>query len=497
MRADPHTLVILAGIVLATVIGACPSSYAIEGCELAPHLSGQAQHAAQKDRAIQLYLQAIEACPGFIRPYELLGNLYRTGGDKEKAVDYFTKAAELGTNNYKLYYLLADILYGANDLDQASRHLARSLSIRKDYPEALALKAKIEAVMDREGPQILIFEPSTPRGLSLIHLHGELTVRGRATDKSGIAWIKVNQQEAPFDGDGNFLKDIQVQLGANTILVEAADRAGNQSRLSIAVERKPSDLPPAGAVRFSDFYGKSYAVIIGINRYEKVPALEFAVQDAQAVQKWIEATGFDHVTTILDKEATQRRILSDLFQFLPRNIKSNDRLLFYFAGHGETEDLPGGGKRGYILPVDADPSDLAGTAISMEQLRSLSSLIPARHILYAMDSCYSGLGLSRSTGASATATGFLKKVGFLRAVQIVTAGGKGEQAQERAGKGLFTGFFLKALAGAADLNQDNVVTGTELGAYLRPAVSDASNQAQTPLFGRLEGEGEFLFFTGQ
>ena len=46
----------------------------------------------------------------------------------------------------------------------------------------------------------------------------------------------------------------------------------------------------------------------------------------------------------------------------------------------------------------------------------------------------------------------------------------------------------------ADINRDNVVTGTELGAFLRPTVSDASRQAQTPLYGRLEGEGEFLFF---
>jgi hypothetical protein len=36
----------------------------------------------------------------------------------------------------------------------------------------------------------------------------------------------------------------------------------------------------------------------------------------------------------------------------------------------------------------------------------------------------------------------------------------------------------------------------ELGAYLRPSVSDASHQQQTPLFGRLEGEGEFIFFVG-
>jgi hypothetical protein len=62
---------------------------------------------------------------------------------------------------------------------------------------------------------------------------------------------------------------------------------------------------------------------------------------------------------------------------------------------------------------------------------------------------------------------------------------------------LFTGFFLKALEGEADINKDGVVTGSELGAYLRPTVSEASNQAQTPLYGRLEGEGEFLFFIGK
>jgi uncharacterized caspase-like protein len=114
-----------------------------------------------------------------------------------------------------------------------------------------------------------------------------------------------------------------------------------------------------------------------------------------------------------------------------------------------------------------------------------------------MDSCYSGLGLSRSYGVSPKLSGYLRKVGSMRVVQIVTAGGKGEQVQEREGHGLFTTYFLRALEGEADINMDGVVTGTELGAYLRPRVSDASQQAQTPLYGRLEGEGEFLFFVGK
>jgi hypothetical protein len=41
----------------------------------------------------------------------------------------------------------------------------------------------------------------------------------------------------------------------------------------------------------------------------------------------------------------------------------------------------------------------------------------------------------------------------------------------------------------------NYEIATELcPGFIRPSVSNASRQAQTPLFGRLEGEGEFLFF---
>ena len=72
---------------------------------------------------------AINLCPGFIRPYELIGNLYRKDGETKKAIEYFTQAAELGTTNYKLYYLLASLQFQRGDLDEASKNLKKSLSI--------------------------------------------------------------------------------------------------------------------------------------------------------------------------------------------------------------------------------------------------------------------------------------------------------------------------------------------------------------------------------
>jgi hypothetical protein len=490
-RLGPLVMVVL-------LMGAIPSAaWAAEGCDQAPHFMSQARFSKDNQKAIQLYTQAIELCPGFIRPYELLGNLYRNQGQKDKAIALFTKAAELGTNNHKLYHLLATLLLEKNELDDAHRYVQKALSIQPDFQEALDLKKKIEAVGDREGPRITLYEPATARGLAVAVPQENLTVRGLATDKSGVAWVKVNQVDASLEETGNFLKDIPVNVGANTIVVEAADRLGNRTTLSVTVERKASKVPVSGAAGVSDFYGKSIAVVIGINGYEKWPPLEYAMQDAKAIQKRLREIGFDNVTLILDKEATQSRILTELFHNLPQKVGPDDRLVFYFAGHGQTVDLSGGGKRGYIIPVDGEPGQESGTAISMEQVKSLSSRISAKHILYVMDSCYSGLGLSRAAGPSPTISGFLRKVATMRAVQIVTAGGSGEQAQERGGHGLFTGFFLKALEGAADINKDGVVTGSELGTYLRPTVSEASSQAQTPLYGRLEGEGEFLFFIGK
>jgi len=282
------------------------------------------------------------------------------------------------------------------------------------------------------------------------------------------------------------------------LMAELAKAKALEAKLTkqVAAAMKPIDAARPGTA--DRFYGKSFAIVVGINEYEKWSALEFGIADAEAVKARLEREGFDDITVILGREATQRRILTALYDYLPKNVQRDDRVVFYFAGHGQTHELPGGGKEGYIIPVDAGVDDFTSTAISMEQIRGLSSRIAAKHILYIMDSCYSGLGFSRGMiTVSPELEGYLRKMASMRAVQIVTAGGKGEQVQEKGGHGLFTTYFLKALDGEGDLNRDKVVTGTELGAYLRPAVSNASNQAQTPLYGRLEGEGEFLFFVGK
>ena len=66
-------------------------------------------------------------------------------------------------------------------------------------------------------------------------------------------------------------------------------------------------------------------------------------------------------------------------------------------------------------------------------------------------------------------------------------------AVEVGGQGLFTTYLLRALSGEADYDGDGAVTATEIGAFVKPQVTTASGNRQTPQFGTMEGSGEVVF----
>ena len=78
---------------------------------------------------------------------------------------------------------------------------------------------------------------------------------------------------------------------------------------------------------------------------------------------------------------------------------------------------------------------------------------------------------------------------------MFTAGGADEQVADNGpnGHSVFTWTLLQGLDGRADLNNDGVITASELATYVAPAVSALSHQ--TPAFGNLVGSegGDFIF----
>ncbi len=152
-----------------------------------------------------------------------------------------------------------------------------------------------------------------------------------------------------------------------------------------------------------------------------------------------------------------------------------------------------------MIPVDGGRNNVYATAISMEKLRDLSNRIAAKHVIYVMDSCYSGLGFTRGIVRKAPGTPsnrFIEKVTSQRAVQMITAGGEGEQSIEVGGAGLFTSYFLRAIGGEADMDSDGFVTLSEIGTFVKPGVTRGSDGRQTPQFGSVDGSGEVVLQLG-
>jgi tetratricopeptide (TPR) repeat protein len=204
----------------------------------------------------------------------------------------------------------------------------------------------------------------------------------------------------------------------------------------------------------------------------------------------------ENVFLLLNQEATRQNILSLLGDKLADAdmVKHEDRVFVLFAGHGGTRKLPSGRDLGYIIPVDADPSSYEGQVISMTNFQDIAEAIPAKHLLFVMDSCYSGLALTR--GGSISKSGKdLQEIARREARQMFTAGGADEEVADNGpnGHSVFTWTLLQALDGRADLNGDGVITATELAAYVAPVVSALSHQ--TPAFGNLPGSGggDFIF----
>ena len=264
----------------------------------------------------------------------------------------------------------------------------------------------------------------------------------------------------------------------------------------LSADRKPletGDTQLSGAALYRD----SHALIIGIDQYQRWPRLQHAGRDAKAMQETLQTRfGFraENVKLLLDGEATRANILRALNKLSGKELKRDDRVFVFFAGHGSTRKLPSGREVGYVIPVDAGLDDLQTDAIAMPQLQELGEALPAKHALFVIDACYSGLGLTRGGGAS-NSNNFIRDNARRLGRQMMTAGGTDQQVADDGpgGHSVFTWTLLQALAGKADLNGDGLITATELAAYVAPAVSAVAHQ--TPAFGSLPGSegGEFVF----
>ncbi len=86
-------------------------------------------------------------------------------------------------------------------------------------------EARLELKLDREPPLIALADVED--------LRGQLTLRGKVEDGSGVAVLRANGKVAASDGAGAFA----LPVDEGPLVLEAEDRAGNQARVEVDLAR--------------------------------------------------------------------------------------------------------------------------------------------------------------------------------------------------------------------------------------------------------------------
>lgn len=322
----------------------------------------------------------------------------------------------------------------------------------------------------------------------------------KVVDDKGVAEVAIHVNDALWDGgeepgvrgltlkgrrsDREIVLDERIPLraGRNRITVTAYDLEGLIRSESVDVT-------------FTEEKGEVWAAVIGINRYQHVSGLRYADVDAKRIYDYLVLENQipkDHVTLLLNEEATLQRVRDLLGVELKEKARRRDTVLIYYAGHGAPEadrsSLDGDKLEKYLLPYDANPSRLYSTALPMAEVSKIFSRLSAERVVMLQDTCFSGSSggegrtIQTDLFRAPISDGFLTRLTQGKGRVIITASEPDEVSLERddLGHGVFTYYLLEAFR-KGDVDGDGLITTNELFRYVSEKVPAATGQKQHPV----------------
>ncbi len=252
------------------------------------------------------------------------------------------------------------------------------------------------------------------------------------------------------------------------------------------VAKSDIDEPPITKVRADK---KSFAVVIGIENYRRgLPRANFAGSDARLVSDYLsKALGYpeENIVMLLNENATHADITKYLEQWLGSKVDREGTVFVYYSGHGAPNARTGDA---YLVPYDGDPAFIEKTGYSLKKMYTGLGRLPAKEIIVALDSCFSGAG-DRSVIAEGTRPLVMNLESTLLIPKNMTllAASSGNQISstyKEKGHGLFTYFLLKGIKNEDVVRQDGSIIVDDLFMYMKPQVERIArkeyNNEQSP-----------------
>jgi tetratricopeptide (TPR) repeat protein len=238
--------------------------------------------------------------------------------------------------------------------------------------------------------------------------------------------------------------------------------------------------------------GTTHVVLIGVSDYAFLPQdqqLDFADDDAQLFHDYLKTWGDLNFKIFLNEEAGKvHQVGMELQNTLLNEAQSGDKVILFFAGHGDVDQIYGDG---YLLLNQVKPSSnntyKFNEALSLNELRQMIDLADKNGVEVTLiaDACRSGSVLTAD--ANTMMSGITKN-----AITMISC--QHDEFSEESikygnGHGVFTYFLIQGLMGLADSDDNKTITLLELQNYVQAKVMKERDDQQTPDFkGKLSKE---------
>ncbi|MBI5857391.1 MAG: caspase family protein [Sphingobacteriales bacterium] len=240
--------------------------------------------------------------------------------------------------------------------------------------------------------------------------------------------------------------------------------------------------------------GITRALIIGISRYQFIPKLDYADKDAEyfadyLVHNHLWSINKSNIVLLTNENAKRGNVISEL-QRLFLLSQPGDRLIFYFSGHGDNENMTLFNKC-YLLTQDTYTNNYMAGALPVNDLKDLFVTLTNRNVQVVVitDACRSG---NLSGGVKGMEyTGVALTTMWHNEIKILSSQPKQkslEGPQWGNGRGVFSYYLVEGLSGAADADRDSLITLAELRQYFGQTVVKETGKKQQPF---IQGPDEY------
>lgn len=223
-----------------------------------------------------------------------------------------------------------------------------------------------------KAPRVRIRDPRDGATVS-----GMVIIEITATDREDGALTVDIYIDSEFLAHANYYSWNTTDLvdGSYTVYAEAVDSAGNIGSDSSAVI---VDNDGGGT---GDGIVMRHAVTVGINDYQTINDLEYAVNDADDWAGYLEQLQYS-IDILTDSQATEAAITGKISSLIS-DADADDILVFVFSGHGDKD------RDSHALCTYENTFDNAQGALYDYELKELFAPATCKVFIF-LDSCYSG-----------------------------------------------------------------------------------------------------------